>query len=251
MITTALSATERHKMINQHCEKRDKEIRDEFQAAFQVHLDDFNEKLENYLKLENAAELIRDRSRQFLARQVTETRSAWCTSTIEANDRKQMEALVRDGAADLKDLIDDIIKKGKTMTEHKAIAAFEEMWENKLKSIQSNFNAEERLQRAINFVYSYYNIFEKKTLPRHDYILSFTKDLTTIIRSSSVENVPEILMVDFVDVSGRQKEQLLQVLPKKHSALARSAVAGFTHLNKQVLMDFMCSMECMPADQSE
>ncbi|CAF3794128.1 unnamed protein product [Rotaria magnacalcarata] len=137
MITATLSATERQKMIDQHCEKREKEIRDEFQAAFQIHLDDFNDRLEDYLKLENAAERIRDRSRQFLARQVTETRNAWCTSTIEANDRKRMEALVRDGAADLKDLIDDIIKKGKTMTNSDAIDEFEGMWRKKLISIKN------------------------------------------------------------------------------------------------------------------
>ena len=110
LIAITLSAIYREKMIKDTCEFTEYEIRKHFQAEFNAHQENFDIHLEKTFKLTNASERIRDRSRQFLKRQVTEISNAWCTAALQAHDQKQMEILVRDGSDDLRKLIDNIIR---------------------------------------------------------------------------------------------------------------------------------------------
>ena len=241
MITETLSAAERLKLIEFHCVKKEEEIRDIFQVLFQQHQDNLGEKLENIIKLENASERIRERSRQFLQRQVTELRNAWCISTIEANDRRQMESLVRDGAADLQKLIDDIIKKGRTMTKRSATDQFQEMWEKKIDNIQENFNEQERLKQALNFVFSNYNIFEKRMLPSHDHILHNMPLVHKILQLDLIQEMAKELGNFFANQVEKDKQQALNILPQKLSTITRDTFQMYTQLNRQVLLDYLLS----------
>ncbi|CAF0730234.1 unnamed protein product [Adineta steineri] len=250
MIPETLSAGQRMKMIDENCDKKEQDIRDTFQVQFQVYQDDLTEKLENIFKLENASERIRNRSQQFLLRQVTEIRNAWCTSTIEVNDRKQMEALVRHGKADLNVLIDNIIKSGRMMTKTDAIAEFNTMWENKLKHIKNNFNSTERLKQAIKFVYGNYNIFEKKMLPAHDNIVSSIQLIDDLTAFPKVEAISCQLETNFLDRINSEQQNLLQKLPQKQSTVTKLAIENFAYINKQILLNLIDSIQISHEDRS-
>ncbi|CAF0919988.1 unnamed protein product [Didymodactylos carnosus] len=239
MMSQKLSAIKRQEMINQSCDKNEQAIRSIFEAEFQSHQDIFLERLENIFILENASDRIRSRSRQFLERQITETMRAWITSTIEANDRKQMELLVRDGAVDLRKLIDTIINSGRTMTKDEAITEFEEMWKRKLAYIKNNFNPEERLKQAIKFVYSNYNIFEKDMLPSHDNIIGFMSHIKQWIKVKPMEELVNQLHLMFLDTVNTQKQNAVLRLTTKPTSLTIPTIQNFTHLSKQLLLDHL------------
>ncbi|CAF1371081.1 unnamed protein product [Adineta steineri] len=243
MISETLSFVQREKIIKENSNKNEQEIRDVLQAQFQNYQDTLSDKLENIFKLENASDRIRDRSRQFLQRQVTEIQNAWRISTIEANDRTQMKALVRDGAADLRQLIDSLITRGRTMTRRHATAEFEQMWETKLDYIRDNFNCEERQKQAIKFVYSNYNIFEKKMLPAHDTILRSIQFINDLSNLPSMDIILSKLKNIFANTIKSNQHNLIQILQQKRSTLTETTIENFTHLNKQIVLDYITSYQ--------
>ncbi|CAF0853008.1 unnamed protein product [Adineta steineri] len=243
MISETLSSVQREKIIKENSNKNEQEIRDVLQAQFQDYQDKLSDKLENIFKLENASDRIRDRSRQFLQRQVTEIQNAWRISTIEANDRTQMEALVRHGAADLRQLIDSLITRGRTMTRRHATAEFEQMWKIKLDYICTNFNCKERRKQAIKFVYSNYNIFEKKMLPAHDSILRSIQLIDDLSNLPSMEVILDKLKDIFANTIKSNQHNLLQTLQQKRSTLTETTIENFTHLNKQIVLDYITSYQ--------
>jgi hypothetical protein len=228
-------------LIEEHCDKNEQEIKKSFQSKFQDHQENLTKDLENIFMLENASERIRERCQQFLQRQVTEMMNAWSTAAIQASDQKQMELLVRDGAADLKNLIDLIIEKGETLTKSGATARFEDMWNDKVEFITSNFNPEERLKQAIKFVYGNYNIFERNSLPAPEYFLMeklpIIKTLTQSINSSElIVN----LRNDFSSDVMRLGERVIQ--QPNNSNFTLSTIENFVFLNKQILFDKSCAL---------
>jgi GTPase Era involved in 16S rRNA processing len=238
LITKTLSAIYREQMIEDTCELTEHEIRKHFQAKFDVHQTNFDNDLENIFKVTTASDRIRDRCRQFLKRQVTEISNAWCTAAIQAHDRKQMEGLVRDGSADLRSLIDEIIKSGKTMSKDEATQEFEIMWKRKIESINNSFNPEVQLKQAIKFVYGNYHIFEKECLPAHEHILNHLPLFTELGRIPKMEDVVTSVRQLFAkDVSILQQSSL------EHSrktldtnvAYTLTTLNTFKHLNKDIL----------------
>ncbi|CAF1183940.1 unnamed protein product [Adineta ricciae] len=241
LISATLSATYREKMIQDTCEFMEYDIRNHFQKEFQVHQENFDIQLENIFKITNASDRIRDRSRQFLKRQVTEISNAWCTAAIQAHDQKQMERLVKDGSADLRKFIDDIIKRGDTMDKEEATKEFELMWLKKIESIKQNFNPEERLKQAIKFVYANYNIFEKQSLPTHDLVLQHLQLIQKLIEINDMRNVVNILKKNFNKLTTDLQSHALEVCHKQSDASVGYTLAtlhNFKHLNKDILTDF-------------
>ncbi len=238
LISATLSATYREKMIRDTCELTEYDIRGHFQAEFDVHQDNFDTHLENIFKITNASDRIRDRSRQFLKRQVTEIRNAWCTAAIQAHDQKQMEGLIKDGSADLRKFIDDIIKRGTTMNKEEATEEFEKMWGKKIESIKKNFNPEERLKQAIKFVYGNYNIFEKQSLPTHDFVLQNLQLIQKLIEIKDMRNVMSALKTKFNNATTSLQRHALEVCHKSSDAnvaYTLTTLHNFKHLRKEML----------------
>ncbi|CAF0875790.1 unnamed protein product [Adineta steineri] len=238
LLSATLSASYRQKMIKDTCERTEYEIQKHFQAEFDVHQDNFDNTLENIFKVANASDRIRDRCRQFLKRQVTEICNAWCTASIQAHDQKQMEGLVRDGSADLRKLIDEIIKNGNTMTEEEATREFEYMWKKKNELIKSNFKPEERLRQAITFVYGNYNIFEKQCLPSHELVLGRLQFIIDLSKKADVHNVTNSILNSFVRDTFELQQSALEVLRRKSDtnvAYTLATLDNFKHLNGKIL----------------
>lgn len=240
LITDKLSADYREKMINETYELTENEIRKNFQAQFDVQQNDFDNDLENFFMITNASDRIRDRLRQFLKRQITEICNAWCTAAIQAHDQKQMDSLVRDGSANLRRLIEDVIKSGKTMTKRKAEQEFEDMWDDLVTTIKHNFVPETRLKQAIKFVYSNYNIFEKECLSTHEIVLH---ELPLIKELSEKSNFLEIIMSIqkcFDDRMLPLTENALKAFWKSaetNTTYTPATLNSFKHLNKGILVD--------------
>ncbi|CAF4348081.1 unnamed protein product, partial [Didymodactylos carnosus] len=241
LISNRLSATYRENMIKDTCELTENEIRKNFQAQFDVHQNDFDNDLENIFKFTNASERIRERCRQFLKRQVTEICNVWCTAAIQTHDKKQMKRLVRDGSDDLRHLIEDIIKSGKTMTKEKAKQEFENMWEKKITSIESNFKAEERLKQAIKFVYGNYNIFEKESLPSHQVVISQLEFIHELSEKQDLKDVIVSIQNSSADNVSRSREGALEHSRQKSDATAVYTFAtlhNFKYLYKERLTNY-------------
>ncbi|CAF3876452.1 unnamed protein product [Rotaria sp. Silwood1] len=238
LIAKKLSSTYCETIIRDTCHLTEHEIRQHFQVRFNIHQDEFDNDLENLFKVTNASDRIRDRCRQFLKRQITEFCNAWCTAAIQAHDHKQMESLVRDGSADLRHLIDDIIKRGETMTKSKATTEFQNMWARKIDSIESNFKPEERLKQAITFVYGNYNIFEKESLPSHEFVLSQLPFINRLIGEQDLKEVAGSIEHTFVDIVSKERENALEFPRNKSDSISVYTLAtlhNFKHLSKQIL----------------
>ena len=240
LLSDTLSSQYRQKLIQEHCDKNEYEIKKSFQSKFQDHQDKLNDDLENIFMLESASERIRDRCRQFLQRQVTEMMNAWCTAAIQASDQKLMELLVRDGSADLKNLIDSIIKKGDALTKSQAIDQFERLWEDKVKFIRSNFNPKDRLEQAIKFVYANYNIFERISLASVDMFLKKLPTMQNLAKSKDLEELVTYLRSEFSCDIIQLKERV--TYRGSHFKFTISAIEHFTSLNKQILFDTLHAM---------
>ena len=238
LIAKKLPATHREKIIEDTCHLTEKEIRKKFQAQFDIHQNDFDNDLENLFKVTSASDRIRDRCGQFLKRQLTEICNAWCTAAIQVHDQKQMEDLVRDGSADLRNLIDDIIKKGSTMTKENAKQEFEVMWDRKIESIENDFKPEECLEQAITFVYGNYNIFEKKALPSHEVVLNQLPFFHNLIRTSSFEEISILIGKFFVDSLLKLRQNALEQSWKTTDTTSVHTLAtlqNFKYLDKKIL----------------
>ncbi|CAF4560440.1 unnamed protein product, partial [Didymodactylos carnosus] len=103
------TAEYRQELVSDSSNKTERQIEETFQVIFDKHYNDLYEKLENVLKIVKASDTIRERTRQFFKTQIIETKNAWQTACIMVTDKKKMEALVRDGAEDLRHLIDQTI----------------------------------------------------------------------------------------------------------------------------------------------
>jgi len=215
LLAKTLTPSYREKLINETCVLTEYEIRQKFQMEFSIHQDDFDNTLENTFKVTSASENIRDRCKKFLKRQVTEISNAWCTAAIQMHDQKQMESLVRDGSSDLRNLIDNIIKSGKTMDKKEATKEFENMWCKKLDSIKNNFNPEERLKHAIKFVYGNYHIFEKQSLPAHEVILQSLQFITLLSQKSNANEVINSIRDRFHEDVSKLQKSILEVCWKQ------------------------------------
>ncbi|CAF2990023.1 unnamed protein product [Rotaria sp. Silwood2] len=240
LISKTLPADYRKKTITDLCELTENEIRRQLQAKFDVHQNDLDNELKIIFKATSASERIRDRCTQFLKRQVTEIRNAWCTAVLQAYDQKKMEVLVRDGSDDLRKLIDDLIKSGQTMTKAKAIEEFETMWGRKLESINRSFDPQERLKQAIKFVYGNYNIFEKQCLPSHEHILHHLPFITQLSQESDVKLMAGPIQLHFAQSVSRQQNAALEshwVQSSINITYTLATIDNFSHLNKQILKD--------------
>ncbi len=242
LISKTLPADYRNKTIIDLCELSENEIRKQFQAKFDVHQNDLDNDLKIIFKATNASERIRDRCRQFLKRQVTEISNAWCTAALQAHDQKQMEVLVRDGSDDLRKLIDDVIKSGRTMTKDKATKEFDIMWNKKLESINRNFDSRERVNQAIKFVYGNYNIFEKQCLPSHEHVLNHLPIITKLSEKSDMKLVITAVQGHFAQNqnAARQKQSALEdhwTSANTNITYTLATIENFSHLNKQILKD--------------
>ncbi|CAF3963734.1 unnamed protein product [Rotaria sordida] len=238
LISKTLSADYRKKTIIDLCELTENEIQRQFQAKFDIHQNDFDNDLKIIFKAANASERIRDRSRQFLKRQVTEISNAWCTAALQAYDQKQMEVLVRDGSDDLRKLIDDLIKSGQTMTKEKATEEFDTMWNKKLESINRSFDPQERLKQAIKFVYGNYNIFEKQCLPSHEHILHHLSFITQLSETSDMKLIIASVLKHFTQYVSRQRHSALEshwTPSTTNITYTLATIDNFSHLNKQIL----------------
>ncbi|CAF1401568.1 unnamed protein product [Rotaria sordida] len=238
LISKTLSADYRKKTIIDLCELTENEIQRQFQAKFDIHQNDFDNDLKIIFKAANASERIRDRSRQFLKRQVTEISNAWCTAALQAYDQKQMEVLVRDGSDDLRKLIDDLIKSGQTMTKEKATEEFDTMWNKKLESINRSFDPQERLKQAIKFVYGNYNIFEKQCLPSHEHILHHLSFITQLSETSDMKLIIASVLKYFTQYVSRQRHSALEshwTPSTTNITYTLATIDNFSHLNKQIL----------------
>ncbi|CAF3087071.1 unnamed protein product [Rotaria sp. Silwood2] len=241
LLSKTLSSTDRQKLIEEHSDKNEQDIKGSFQSKFQDHQQNLREELENIFLLENASERIRDRCQQFLERQVNEILNAWCTAAVQASDQKQMGLLVRDGAADLKKLIDAIIEKGETITKSEATIRFENMWDEKVKFIKAKFIPEERLKQAIKFVYGNYNIFERISLPGVDYFLMEKLPIIKqLIEPQSLLDLKSMLRIHFSNDVMRLQERVISKPNDSNSTL--STIENFTFLHKQILYDKSYSM---------
>ncbi|CAF1096641.1 unnamed protein product [Didymodactylos carnosus] len=241
MISTKFSAERRKDMIKAHCDKNEDDIRDIYKARFGAYKNELNEDLETFFRLKNASKENRERGRSFLERQINEIGNAWRTLTIQANDRRKMEAYVKNGGLELQGLIDSIIASGRTMTREEAVNEFNNMWNKKLEHIEKSFIRDERLLQAINFVYAIYNLFEKKMLPTHEHILLHKRTmLNELIELQHLPELPDILQEAYYkqDVDA-QKQQIVQRLDQKSSTLTRTEVENFKHLNKQAILDYL------------
>ncbi|CAF1468070.1 unnamed protein product, partial [Didymodactylos carnosus] len=228
-------------MIKETCELTENEIRKNFQAQFDVHQNDFDNDLENLFKCMNTSVRIRERCRQFLKRQTTEICNVWCTAAIQAHDQKQTERLVRDGSADLRHLIEDIIKSGKTMTKEKAKQEFDSMWNKKIQSIKNNIKPEERLKEAIKFVYANYNIFEKESLPSHEVILSHLEFIHELSKKQYLKDVIVLIQNFFVDNVSKLPDSALERSRQKSDATVVytcSTLHNFKYLYKETLTNY-------------
>ena len=150
-----------------------------------------------------------------------------------------MISLVRDGAADLRSLIDQIINRGKTMTRKAATGEFEDMWKKKVESIEKSFDPEERLKQAINFVYGNYHIFEKQCLPSHEHILQslkFIKELSQTTMETSATRIQD----HFSQSMSQLRQDALKFSRERSDVNVTYTLAtlqNFQHLNKQILTD--------------
>jgi GTPase SAR1 family protein len=253
LLQKKLSAAHREQMIKETCEFTEHEIRKHFQAKFDEYQDDFDNELENIFKITNASDRIRDRCRQFLKRQVTEMSNAWCTAAIQIHDQRQMEGLVRDGSADLRKLIDDIIKSGKTMTKEKATQEFESMWRKKVESIQNSFNPKERLHQAITFVYGNYLIFEKSCLPAREHILNYLLFIIELSKKASISDVTNSIQTQLAEMTSKLEQGTLEVSWIKSDTqitYTEATLNNFKHLNKDQLSS-LCTITTMTSAVSD
>ncbi|CAF3393231.1 unnamed protein product [Rotaria sp. Silwood2] len=253
LISKKLSTSYRERIIKDTCELTENEIRSNFHAEFDVQQNDFDNDLENLFKVTNASDRIRDRCRQFLKRQITEICNAWCTAAIQAHDKKQMESLVRDGSADLRNLIGDIIKSGKTMTKEKAKQVFESMWQRKVESIENNFKPEERLRQAIKFVYGNYNIFEKESLPSYEFVLSQLQFINDLSKEQNLNDVITGVQVYFVAQLSKLSASALELSRNKSDTNVVYTLAtlhNFKHLRKDILNDLYTAGTTMEQEAS-
>ncbi|CAF4519333.1 unnamed protein product, partial [Rotaria socialis] len=240
LISKTLPADYRKKTIADLCELAENEIRKQLQAKFDVHQNDLDNDLKIIFKATSAPERIRDRSIQFLRRQVTEISNAWCTAALQAHDQKQMEVLVRDGSDDLRKLIDDLIKSGQTMTKEKATEEFEIMWSRKLESISRSFDPQERLKQAVKFVYGNYNIFEKQCLPSHEHILHHLPFITQLSVKSDMKLMIGPIQSHFAQNASGQKHGALEnrwIPSSTNITYTLATIDNFSYLNKQILQD--------------
>jgi GTPase Era involved in 16S rRNA processing len=240
LISKTLPADYRKRTIVDLCELTESDIRKQIQAKFDVHQNDLDNELKIIFKATNASERIRERSKQFLKRQITEISNAWCTAALQAHDQKQMEVLVRDGSDDLRKLIDDLIKSGQTMTKEKATEEFEIMWNRKLESINRNFDPQERLKQAVKFVYGNYNIFEKQCLPSHEHILEQLPIITKLSEKSDMTLVIAAVQAQFAHTTYRQRQSALEnnwSPSNTNITYTLATIENFTHLNKFLLKD--------------
>ena len=240
LISKTLPAEYRNKTIRDFCGFNENEIRRQLQAKFDVHQNDLDNDLKIIFKATNASERIRERCTQFLKRQVTEIRNAWCTAAVQAHDQKEMEVLVRDGSDDLRKLIDDLIKSGQVMTTQTAHEEFDKLWARKLESIDQSFNRRERLQQAIKFVYGNYNIFEKQCLPSHHHILQQIEFITDLAEQDNIEANIHSIKRHFSDTIHRKKHDVLE--PRWEESRANitytlATIDNFNYLRKDLLKD--------------
>ncbi|CAF4089736.1 unnamed protein product, partial [Rotaria sordida] len=248
LLSVTLPSQYRQKLIEEHSDKNEQEIKKSFQSKFQDHQDKLKSDLENIFMLENASERIRERCSQFLQRQVTEMMNAWCTAAIQASDQKLMELLVRDGSADLKKLINSIIKKGEVLSKYQATAQFEELWQEKVQFITSNFNPTDRLKQAIKFVYGNYNIFERNSLPSSD---NFLTKLSIIKEFTKFKNLIELRdeLRRYFNHEVIHLQERVTLKPNNFD-FTSSTIENFTYLNKQILLDKMYAIEGQNSNSS-
>ncbi|CAF0912558.1 unnamed protein product [Didymodactylos carnosus] len=247
-ISRILSANSREQMIKESLDKNEGEIRQLFQAQFQIHQDDFDNELENTLKVVKASDRIRDRSRQFLKRQITEISNAWCAAAVRACDRKEMEELVSNGAGDLRQLIVfNIIGGGEVMNHEKATQKFEAMWKENLIRIKNSFNPIAQLRSAIKFVYGNYNIFEKQCLPAKEYVLMASDLIESLSNHKSLEDVARGVKKAFDESAVNLKKNAIEDHRSYTNTISISytqdTIYNFTHLDTQMLTDYYMSIQ--------
>ena len=242
-ISKQLTPEYRDKLIKENCDLTENAIRRNFQAQFDVLQNESDDNLENIFKITNASNRIRERLRQFLKRQITEICNAWCIATIQDHDKKQMISLVRDGAAELRSLIDQIITDGRTMTKDDANKEFEKMWKEKIEVLKRRFQPEERLKQVIKFVYGNYNVFEKKNLPNHENILHYQEFVRKLSERPNVDDVTSSIQTKFEkSVSNVQLPfEMCRNEQSTDDSYTLSTLENFKYLNRRVLIQVYCS----------
>ncbi|CAF0816771.1 unnamed protein product [Rotaria sordida] len=213
LLETKLSSTEKQKSLDGCSSKTRSQIDEIFQISFDGIYKECEKCLQTIFEELGPSATIRERSAQFLKTQVYEARNAWRDAAYRAHDENELNLLVRNGEQDLRNLINKTIKEaaenGTDLTEEKARKIFNDMYKKKMKSIQEQFNAKERLQNAVIAVYSLYDIYEKECLPTLQIILHYLP----IIERISNDYSPNSLMHtdanstdDEVEIDG-QKER--------------------------------------------
>ncbi|CAF0821507.1 unnamed protein product [Didymodactylos carnosus] len=151
-------------LIDESTNKSEQQIEDEFQTIFQSYIDKLNSNLDAQLKIIKASVAVKDRSRNFLKTQICETKIAWKTACVRVIDRQRMELLIQQGSAELKALIDEIIKEEQVLTPEAAKLRFDNLVRHKTEEIKAKYDHNGIFKQSMKFVYGYYSIFEKESL---------------------------------------------------------------------------------------
>ncbi|CAF1177923.1 unnamed protein product, partial [Didymodactylos carnosus] len=238
----------RQQLIDESTNRTERQIEERFQIVFQQHNDELDKDLEIILKLVKASDTVRERTRRFFKTQIYETKNAWQASCLMATDKKKMESLVRDGAEEMRLLIDQIVNKGQTMKKEDATASFEKLVQDKTNELAARFNPKERLEQALKFVYSNYNIFEKSCLSHFTEIARYKIDLEAWIDSYGMfpidftDRISKVFIEESYRLHTMVTEESLEQNPPTPYSL--DAILSSKYINPKILSKQLQAVQC-------
>ncbi|CAF1453477.1 unnamed protein product, partial [Rotaria sordida] len=238
-ISITFTPTYRENLIKEISELTEREIQEYFQVKFDMHWDYLYNMLQGITKHLIASERFRDICRRLSVQQVKEICYVWCTAAIQAHDQKQIQKQIRDCSADLLNLLNDIIKRGKTMTKEKATQEFETMWSKTLPSIKNNFNPEEQLKQALIFVYSSYHAFKNICLPTVAYIHNRLPCIIELSQKQDVKDTIDLVQSESVRSASALQQDILKLSwknPYTDIKYTFATIQNLKHLNRNILI---------------
>jgi hypothetical protein len=200
-LTKIFSTDYRDKLILESSLKSEQEIIGLFLVKQNQIQETARQNVQDLFKLLKAPDKLRERSEQFLKVQITEMFNALRTSTIAVNEREKVKLIVQNGEGGLQKLVEDTIQSGLQMSPDVASQQFDEMFNNTIRSIETQFVPRIRLEQAIKHIYTNYNIYEKEYLLEAGHITIHLSLLSNWNDSkASIAQVQDELIIRFTQL---------------------------------------------------
>ncbi|CAF2128208.1 unnamed protein product [Rotaria magnacalcarata] len=231
------------KLVNDTCKLSEKNLQLEVNSLFGEIYEGLDKYLSERLKIIKASATIRTRATEFFNTQYSGLKKAWEITALQANDKERSEELWHTGGDELRQLVENMIKHSTNETYESAVNKFEDMWQNKINSINEKFNREERLHTAIKFIYPNYHSIEKTNLIASTEILKLLRPVQDMEQLDLLKLKEEMRTIFIEQIFKYSSITDNDVVHSQITQYTESTFENFIYLNSTLLKMHLTNFE--------